>query len=93
MPGLPDPRNGLGLTSLILGILAVVLALVPFGIIFSAPAAIVGLALGLSNRGRLRRGVATNRLATVFGCVLSALGIILAIIFVAAVYHGLTTSS
>jgi uncharacterized membrane protein len=86
------PRNGLGISSFVLGLVATLLALVPFGIIISAPAAIVGIALGLSNLPRLRKHIADNTVMTWFGIVLSALGIVLAIVAVAALYHGLTTT-
>lgn len=51
----------------------------------------LGIVLGVSNLPRLRKHIADNKVMTWFGIVLSALGIVLAVIAVASLYHGLST--
>ena len=70
------PRNGLGISSFILGLLAVIYAWIPGGgILWGA----IGLSLGLVQRGRLSRGEATNRSLTKAGIILSVVGMVLSL--------------
>lgn len=90
----PQPRNGLGLASVILGpigLLPSLLTLAPIiglaYMVFALPLAGTGLGLGIAGLRRVRAGVATNRGATKTGLWFSAidlglmiLGIVIAII-------------
>jgi hypothetical protein len=75
-----EPRNGYGLTALITGICSIGLSLIPILWFLGGPLGIVAVGMGLANRGRLRRGTATNRKSTIWGIVLGAVGIIIAVI-------------
>lgn len=71
------PRNGLGIASLVLGILAIPAAISgPGGVILGT----VGLILGIVAINRARRGVATNRGVATAGTVLSVIGLLLGIL-------------
>jgi hypothetical protein len=74
-----EPRNGYGLTSVILGAIGAGLGLIPLLWFLAGPAGIAGLALALANRGRLKRRTATNKKTTIWGAVLSVAAIGLAI--------------
>ncbi|MBW0089338.1 DUF4190 and DUF4352 domain-containing protein [Pseudonocardia sp. KRD-184] len=69
----PAPRNGFGITALVLALVGAVFGLIPFtgfiALILGALAVLFGL-LGL---GRVRKGVANNRKMTIIGTVLGAL--------------------
>lgn len=85
-------KNGLGIASFVIGLVATVVGLGPvIGAIFSIPAGIIGLGLGLANVGRLRKGTATNKWLTISGmalCVLSiTFGIVGAVMFNHAVHQ------
>ena len=74
--GSPTPNNGMGTAALVLGILAIVFCW--FSII-GIPLGIVAIVLGGINLGRVKRGEATNRGATLAGIWTGAIGIVLAI--------------
>lgn len=87
-------ENGLGTSSLTLGIIAVSLDVISLFIIW--PLAIIGLllagtglSLGISNRARLRTGEATNKGATTTGIVFSSIALGLSVIIVLLVVIGL----
>ena len=74
-------RNGLGTASFVLGLIAALVGLGPvIGAIIALPCGFVGLALGLANIGRLRKGKATNKWMTVTGITLCVLGVTFGII-------------
>jgi hypothetical protein len=73
-------KNGLGISSFVLGLTATVIGLIPILSVPALAAAVVGLGLGLGNIGRLRRKDATNKTMTIIGIIFSALGVVLAII-------------
>lgn len=94
-PGYPTPpehgmmpmaKNGFGVTSLVTGIVGVVLGAAAYGIlgIFLAPLAIIlggfGLGFGVANRRRLATGEATNAAATTWGISLGSVAIALGVI-------------
>jgi hypothetical protein len=84
------PKNGLGTASFVIGLAAAVVGLGPIiGAIFSIPAGVVGLALGLANIGRLRAKTATNKWMTISGLVLCALGITFGIISAVLFNHAM----
>lgn len=93
-PQYREPKNGLGLTSLILGIIgtffglfaAVLLWVLPMGL------GIAGLILGIVGRVKYKKEEATNGKQAVWGIILSAVAIVLAIIglaIMAAAVHKL----
>lgn len=74
------PRNGFGITALVLGLLALVLFwTIVGGIVFG----ILALIFGLLGRARAKRGQATNGGLAVAGMVLGIIGLLLAIGLVA----------
>ena len=75
-----QPRNGLGVTSLVLGILALLGSWVPVVGVVAGILAVVGLVLGIVGMRRARRGEATNRGVALAGTILSALALLVAIV-------------
>ncbi|GGM73503.1 hypothetical protein GCM10012275_50220 [Longimycelium tulufanense] len=80
MPPQAPPRNGLGIASLILGLIGLVLALTPLTGWLAIIAGVTGLILGLAGRARVRRGHATNSKVALSGVILSALAIVVGIL-------------
>lgn len=79
------PKNGLGVASFVLGIIAVALSWIPiFNLFAMLPVALVGLGTGLGGVYRLNKGAADNKALTWIGTGLSILGIVLVIVFYAA---------
>lgn len=76
----PIPKNGLGTTALVLGILAILLAFVPILGFIAYPLAILGIIFGLIAVGRARKRIATNRGVSVAGLVTSLIGLALVIV-------------
>lgn len=75
-PGELRPRNGLGITALVLGVLALLLSwTVIGGILFG----LLALIIGLVGRSRAKRGEATNGGVSVAGVVLGVIGLLIAI--------------
>ncbi|MFE6924558.1 hypothetical protein ACFVAV_26280 [Nocardia sp. NPDC057663] len=69
----PPPRNGAGLASLVLGIVACVFSFIPFATEFVAvPSSVAAVAAAFIGWDRIERGVATNRGDTIAGGVLGA---------------------
>ncbi|MCG5433489.1 DUF4190 domain-containing protein [Mycobacterium sp. MYCO198283] len=71
------PRNGLGVTSLVLSIIGILSSPVIIGLVLG----IVGLVLGILGRKRVSRGEADNGGLALAGIVLSVLAIVLGIVF------------
>ncbi|TCK24414.1 DUF4190 domain-containing protein [Pseudonocardia endophytica] len=76
--GAPAPRNGLGLSALILGIIAILTCWLVIGGLFG----LIAIVLGVLGAGRARRGRATNRGVAITGIVTGALGLVVAIVIV-----------
>ncbi len=75
-----NPKNGMGIAALVLGILAMVFFwTVIGGILFG----IIAIVLGFIARGRVKKGVATNGGMALAGIITGALGLIGAIVIVA----------
>lgn len=78
--GLLRPRNGAGRAALVSGVLALLCA-IGFFLVLTIPVAVVlGLAaivLGILGRGRVRRGLATNRGSATLGIVTGLLSLLL----------------
>ena len=74
------PKNGLGLASLILGVVGLLACwLLGIGLL----PGLVGLVLGIVALRRVRRGIATNRGVAITGVVLSVLAVIASAVFLA----------
>ncbi len=83
------PRNGLGLTAMILGIIGLVFCLIPItGMVVGGPLSILAIIFGAVGWSRARKGTATNRKVAIAGFVLG----IAAFVF-ACVDLGIVTSA
>jgi hypothetical protein len=82
-----EPKNGLGIVALILGIIGLVSGLIPLFFWFAIAMGVVALVLGLVGRARVKRGVATNRKSALFG-VLTGVGAIAIGIWGATIVFG-----
>src|SRR6266545_4726860 len=89
-PPLADPRNGLGIAALALGVVAAITGLIPVMWLLALPAGIIGLVLGFADRKRVKRGRADNGSMTWAGIILSAAGIVLAIIGMVIFFNALS---
>lgn len=83
------PRNGFGITALVLAIIGLVFGLVPFTGFVALILGVLAVLFGLLGLGRVRNGLATNKVmalaGTVLGVVAAALGVWGMIIFFGAV--------
>ncbi|MGW1679410.1 hypothetical protein [Saccharopolyspora sp. NPDC002376] len=76
----PAPRNGFGITALVLAIVGAVFGLIPLTGLVALILGALAVLFGLLGVGRVRRGAATNRvmtwIATGLGVGVAALGIV-----------------
>ncbi|MGW2561367.1 DUF4190 domain-containing protein [Streptomyces sp. NPDC001514] len=83
-PPAPAPqqaaRNGLGTAALILGIIGALSGLIPFFFWLAGILGLIGLILGLSARGRVKRGEASNKGIATTGVVLGLVSLILSVV-------------
>ncbi|MFF8385149.1 DUF4190 domain-containing protein [Streptomyces kanasensis] len=70
-------RNGLGTAALVLGIIGTVSGFIPFFFWLAGILGLIALVLGLSGRGRAKRGEATNKGVTTAGAVLGLVALVL----------------
>jgi hypothetical protein len=73
------PRNGLGVAALVVAIVSVLVAWVPFVGLLGVIGGIVAIILGAVALGRVGRGEASNRSQSIAGIVLGALAVLLGI--------------
>jgi hypothetical protein len=93
-PQLPAaPSNGFGITALCLGIVSLVFMLVPLTGFIAVILGGLALIFGLLGWGRVRRGVATNKGATVAGTVCGALGLVVGVVGIVIVFQAATQFS
>ncbi|WP_338672329.1 DUF4190 domain-containing protein [Streptomyces sp. SCSIO 30461] len=83
--GAPAPapvaaRNGLGTAALVLGIVGVLAGLPMFLFWLAGTLGLIGLILGITGRGRAKRGEATNKGAATTGVVLGAVALALSLV-------------
>jgi uncharacterized membrane protein len=78
-PGPSGPSNGLGTAGLVLGIIGLILALVPFMIWLAVPLGIIGAILAFIGRSKARKGEATNGGAAMAGIITSLAAIVISI--------------
>lgn len=69
-------KNGFGLAAVIMGPIALLLALVPFTGWLGAIVAFVGLCLGVAGLARVGKGKASNKVTSIIGTVLCILGLV-----------------
>ncbi|MET9434785.1 DUF4352 domain-containing protein [Streptomyces sp. NPDC006551] len=82
-PTAPAPtafRNGLGTAALVLGIIGAVSGLVPFFFWLAGVLGLLALVLGLVGNGRVKRGEANNKGATLTGAVLGLAALVLSVV-------------
>lgn len=79
-PGFRHARNGLGTAALVLGLIGTVSGLIPFLFWLAGILGLIALVLGLTGRGRVKRGEATNKGVTTFGAALGLLAMILSVV-------------
>ena len=75
------PRNGIGITALVLGIVAVVASITVIGGILLG---IIAIVLGFIGRSRAKKGQATNSGVALAGIITGAVGLVLSIVLVVA---------
>ncbi|MFF3320280.1 DUF4190 domain-containing protein [Streptomyces sp. NPDC003035] len=88
MPGMPppfpqEPRNGLGVAALVIGIVGLLVALVPFLFWLGAVLGVLALVFGIIGIGKAGKGEATNKGSAVTGVVTGALAVVVSIVWVA----------
>lgn len=72
------PKNGMGVSSLVLGIIGCIAAFVPFLFWIAFVLAVLGLIFGPVGIARARQGTATNLGVAVAGTILSGVALVLA---------------
>ncbi|GAA3432206.1 MmpS family transport accessory protein [Kutzneria kofuensis] len=77
------PRNGLGTAGFVLGLVGLLLSFIPFIGVVAWPLVIVGLVLSIIGIARASSGKATNRGLAITGAVLSVIGLVICILYVA----------
>lgn len=78
-----QPRNGVGTAGFVLGLVGFLFSFIPFVGVVAWPMVILGLVLSLVGFGRANKGVATNKGLAIAGAVLSVLGLIVCVLWVA----------
>ncbi|GAB3145456.1 hypothetical protein GCM10027258_36000 [Amycolatopsis stemonae] len=85
MPAVVQPRNGLGTAGFVLGLLGLLFSPIPLIGVIAWPLVILGLILSFVGLSRANKGVASNKGLSIAGVVLSAIGLLVCIIWVAVV--------
>ena len=83
-PQPPAPRNGLGTTALVLGILGALFSFIPFIGVVAWPLVVLGLIFGILGFFRARAGKASNGGVAIAGSVLSLIGLIICVVYASA---------
>ncbi|MEU8524653.1 MULTISPECIES: DUF4352 domain-containing protein [Streptomyces] len=73
-------RNGLGTAALILGVIGAISGLIPLFFWLAGILGLIALILGLSGRGRVKRGEANNKGVATTGAVLGLVALILSVV-------------
>jgi hypothetical protein len=77
------PRNGLGTAGFVLGLIGLVFSFVPIVGVVAWPLVILGLIFSAIGFSRARSGAATNKGLAIAGVVMSVIGLIMCIVWVA----------
>ncbi|MCE0768161.1 hypothetical protein LWC35_35485 [Pseudonocardia kujensis] len=83
-PPAPQPRNGLGTAGFVLGLLALLFAWIPFVGVIGWPLSILGLLLSGFGLQRVTSGKADNKGLSVAGIALSAIALLVCILWATA---------
>lgn len=86
-PAMPAPfqyKNGLGTAGFVLGLVGLVFAFIPLIGIIAWPLTILGLIFGIIGTLRASRGQASNKGMAITAVVLSAIGLVICVIWTAA---------
>lgn len=93
-PAAPAPaqrRNGFGTAGFVLGLVGLIFAFIPVIGVVAWPLTILGLIFALIGTVRATRGKADNKGIAISGLVLSAVGLIICIVWAAAFSHAVNT--
>jgi hypothetical protein len=91
-PPPPPMRNGLGTAGFVLGAIGLIFSFIPIIGVIAWPLVILGLILGLIGFNRARTGGANNRGLALAGVIMSAVGLVVCILYV-AVFSAAVASS
>ncbi|WP_406636482.1 DUF4190 domain-containing protein [Amycolatopsis sp. WGS_07] len=80
-PALP-PRNGIGITGFVLGLVGLVFSPIPFVGVVAWPLVVLGLVFSIVGLVRVKGGKATNKGLSITGIALSALGLVVCVVWV-----------
>ncbi|MCE3551547.1 hypothetical protein LWC33_08780 [Pseudonocardia sp. RS11V-5] len=83
-PPAPQPRNGLGTAGFVLGLLALLVAWIPFVGVIGWPLSILGLLLSGFGLQRVTSGKADNKGLSIAGIALSAIALLVCILWATA---------
>ncbi|WP_246382368.1 DUF4190 domain-containing protein [Prauserella isguenensis] len=78
------PRNGLGTAGFVLGLIGLIFSLIPLIGVIAWPLVILGLVFSLIGFFRARGGKATNKGMSIAGIVVSAVGLVMCILWLGA---------
>lgn len=78
-----QPRNGLGTTGFVLGLVGLIFSPIPFVGVVAWPLVILGVIFSALGYVRTRSGVATNKGLSIAGLVVSIIGLVICILWVA----------
>lgn len=84
-----EPRNGLGTSGFVLGLIGLVFSFLPVIGVVAWPLVILGLVFSLLGFFRARRGAASNKGLSIAGIVVSVVGLVVCIVWVAALGNGI----
>ncbi|GAB2746411.1 MmpS family transport accessory protein [Amycolatopsis magusensis] len=74
-PQQQPPRNGIGITGFVLGLVGLVFSPIPFIGVVAWPLVILGLIFSIFGVVRVNKGVATNKVLSIVGIVASVIGL------------------
>jgi hypothetical protein len=92
-PPAPQPRNGLGTAGFVLGLLALLFAWIPFVGVIGWPLSILGLILSGFGLQRVTSGKADNKGLSVAGIALSAIALLVCILWATAFASAVSETS
>ncbi|MFF9013880.1 DUF4190 domain-containing protein [Streptomyces sp. NPDC014870] len=85
IPGMPppfqQPRNGMGVTALVLGLVGLLFGLIPFTFWLGAILGVMALVFGIVGHGKARKGEATNKGVALSGIILGGVTIVVSLVW------------
>jgi hypothetical protein len=82
-PPAPPPASGMAITSLVLGVLAVMFCWIPFVGVVAWPMCLAGGGFGIAALGPTRRGDVTGHGLAIAGLVCSAVALVVCLLYLA----------